>query len=321
MREVTYKVDPFWTRKRLDLFLSNIQKEISRSQVQRLIEQDHVSVNGQPVSAKYKVKPGDIVQLRVPDPTPLDLSAEPIPLNIVFEDECLVVVDKPAGMVVHPAPGHATGTLVHALLHHCQDLSGIGGVERPGIVHRLDKDTTGVIVVARTDLAYQALTSAFAERRVKKLYLAMVFGLPKETRGSIELPIGRHPSRRKEMTVRPGGRPARTDYDLISSENGISLLDVDLATGRTHQIRVHLKALGHPLIGDPIYGEARWKGLDREVRRPLQDFSRPALHAWRLQLAHPVSGQPLRVEAPIPTDLKGLWQDVTGRELPELPAW
>jgi len=176
-------------------------------------------------------------------------------------------------------------------------------------------------VVARTDRAYQALTSAFAERRVKKLYIAMVFGLPKETCGSIELPIGRHPSRRKEMTVRPGGRQARTDYDLISSENGISLLNVDLATGRTHQIRVHLKALGHPLIGDPIYGEARWKGLDREVRRPLQDFSRPALHAWRLQLTHPVSGATMRFEAPLPDDLKTLWKVVTGRELPELPAW
>ena len=168
MQEVTYKVDPSGEKKRIDLFLSNVQSEISRSQVQRLIEQDHVFVNGKPVRAKYKIKSGDIVQLRIPEPTPLDLPAEPIPINIVFEDKCMVVVDKPPGMVVHPAPGHSTGTLVNALLHHCTDLSGIGGVERPGIVHRLDKDTSGLVLVAKSEIAHRSLAHQFQTAGDKK---------------------------------------------------------------------------------------------------------------------------------------------------------
>jgi 23S rRNA pseudouridine1911/1915/1917 synthase len=242
-------------------------------------------------------------------------------LEILYQDADLAVLNKPAELTVHPGAGRATGTLAHRLLLHFPEIARVGGPGRPGIVHRLDKDTTGALVVARTEKAYQALTSAFSERRVVKRYLALVYGRPKSATGSIDLPIGRHPNRRKEMTIRPEGRPARTDYELVESDRGISLLEVNLATGRTHQIRVHLKAEGHPLVGDPIYGEARWKGLDRQIRRPLQDFSRPALHAWRLQLTHPVSRNPMRFEAPIPDDLQALWKAVTGRELPELPAW
>ncbi len=317
----TIDVPPEASGVRLDSFLAQ-QLDLPRNQIQQWIRAGQVQVDSETAKASYSLSAGERVDF-TPLVRQLDEGMEPEAgdLDILHEEADLVVLNKPSELAVHPGAGRPTGTLAHRLLLHYPETAEVGGRGRPGIVHRLDKDTTGVLVVARTDRAYQTLTSAFAERRVRKLYLAMVFGRPKETRGEIELPIGRHPSRRKEMTVRPGGRPARTDYELISCENGISLLEVDLATGRTHQIRVHLKALGHPLIGDPIYGEARWKGLAREVRRPLQDFSRPALHAWRLHLAHPVSGQPLRFEAPIPTDLKGLWQDVTGRELPELPAW
>ena len=314
-------VPPAASGLRLDSFLAN-QLEIPRNQIQQWIRAGRVQVDGESAKASHSLSGGERV-----DYAPLarlsDEGMEPEAgdLDILYQDPHLVVLNKPAELTVHPGAGRPTGTLAHRLLSHFPETAKVGGPGRPGIVHRLDKDTTGVLVVARTAKAYQALTAAFAERRVQKLYLAMVYGQPRETSGKIDLPIGRHPNRRKEMTVRPAGRPARTDYELIGTEKGISLLEVDLATGRTHQIRVHLKALGHPLIGDPIYGEARWKGLDRGVQRPLKDFSRPALHAWRLQLTHPVSEEPMRFEAPPPADLKALWKAVTGRELPELPAW
>ena len=296
MQLFRYQVDNSLLNKRLDLFLTRVQKEISRSQVQRLIEQDHVSVNGQPVSAKYKVKPGDIVQLRVPDPTPLDLSAEPIPLNIVFEDECLVVVDKPAGMVVHPAPGHATGTLVHALLHHCQDLSGIGGVERPGIVHRLDKDTSGLILVAKSEKAHRSLASQFKEREIQKVYLALVRGKVVRDKGVIDLPLGRHKVHRKKMAVRQeGGRSAVTAFEVIARYPHFSYLRLFPKTGRTHQIRVHLAEMGHPILSDKTYGGK----LDaRHMKMPRQ-----ALHAHRLEIRHPISGEIKTFVSPLPDDL------------------
>ena len=296
MREVTFKVDPLGTRKRLDLFLSTIQKEISRSQVQRLIEQDHVSVNGEPVPAKYKVKSGDIVQLRVPDPTPLDLSAESIPLNIVFEDECLVVVDKPAGMVVHPAPGHSTGTLVHALLYHCRDLSGIGGVERPGIVHRLDKDTSGLVLVAKSEMAHRSLASQFKEREIKKVYLALVRGNVVKDKGVIDLALGRHKVHRKKMAVRQeGGRPAITAFEVIARYPHFSYLRLFPKTGRTHQIRVHVAQMGHPILSDKTYGGK----LDAKFMK----MPRQALHAHKLEIRHPISGEMKTFVAPLPSDL------------------
>jgi 23S rRNA pseudouridine1911/1915/1917 synthase len=301
MREVTYKVDlsskNTGTRMRLDLFLANTQKEISRSQVQRLIEQDHVSVNGEPVPAKYKVKQGDVIYLRVPDPTPMDLSPEPIPLNIVFEDECLVVVDKPAGMVVHPAPGHSTGTLVHALLHHCQDLSGIGGVERPGIVHRLDKDTSGLVLVAKSEMAHQSLARQFKEREIRKVYLALVRGNVVKDRGVIDLPLGRHKVHRKKMAVRQeGGRPAVTGFEVIDRYAHFSYLRLFPKTGRTHQIRVHVAEMGHPILSDLTYGGK----LDaRHMKMPRQ-----ALHAHELEIRHPVSGEMKTFVSPLPEDLE-----------------
>jgi 23S rRNA pseudouridine1911/1915/1917 synthase len=306
---------------RLDSFLAK-RLDLPRNQIQQWIRAGRVQVDREPAKASHSLNAGERI-----DYTPLDrqldegMEPEAGELVILHQDDDLVVLDKPAELTVHPGAGRPTGTLAHRLLSHFPEISKVGGPGRPGIVHRLDKDTTGVLVVARTDKAYQALSAAFAERQVQKLYLAIVYGQPRETTGSIDLPIGRHPNRRKEMTIRPAGRPARTDYEQIDSARGLALLKIDLATGRTHQIRVHLKALGHPLIGDPIYGEARWKGLDREIQRPLRDFSRPALHAWRLQLTHPVSGELLRFEAPVPSDIEFLWQAIAGRELPELPAW
>lgn len=296
MREETYKVEPSESKKRIDLFLSNIQSEISRSQVQRLIEQAHVSVNGEPVLAKYKVKPGDRVQLRVPDPTPMDLLAEAIPLNIVFEDECMVVIDKPAGMVVHPAPGHATGTLVHALLHHCRDLSGIGGVERPGIVHRLDKDTSGLVLVAKSEMAHRSLASQFKLREIKKVYLALVRGNVLQDKGVIDLAIGRHKIHRKKMAIQQeGGRSATTNFEVIDRYPHFSYLRLFPKTGRTHQIRVHVAQMGHPILSDSTYGGK----LDaRHMKLPRQ-----ALHAHQLEIRHPVSGELKTFVSPLPEDL------------------
>lgn len=296
MQLFRYQVEVASLNQRLDLFLTQVQKEISRSQIQRLIEQDHASVNGEPARAKYKVKPGDIVQLSVPDPTPLDLPAEPIPLNIVFEDECMVVVDKPPGMVVHPAPGHSTGTLVNALLHHCKDLSGIGGVERPGIVHRLDKDTSGLVLVAKSEMAHQSLARQFKQREIKKVYLALVRGNVSKDKGVIDLAIGRHKIHRKKMAVQPeGGRSATTSFEVIARYPHFSYLRLFPKTGRTHQIRVHVAEMGHPILGDKTYGgkmDAKYMKLPRQ-----------ALHAHQLEIRHPISGETKIFVSPLPEDL------------------
>jgi len=297
MQQLKYKVDSAWSDKRLDQYLSNIQKEISRSRLKRLIEQEKVSVNGAPVRAKYKVKPGDIITIHVPDPTPLDLLAERIPLHIVYEDESLVVVDKSAGMVVHPAPGHGAGTLVNALLHHCPDLTGIGGVERPGIVHRLDKDTSGLVLVAKTDRAHRSLAKQFKQRTIKKVYLALVRGIVPAQTGVIDLPIGRHKIHRKKMAPqREGGREAATAYEVISRHPHFTYLRLFPKTGRTHQIRVHVASLGHPVLGDKTYGG---KLDEKHMKMPRQ-----ALHAHRLEIIHPVSGKPQVFISSLPSDME-----------------
>ncbi|GJL79506.1 MAG: pseudouridine synthase [Nitrospinaceae bacterium] len=296
MQPLTYKVDPAGSRKRLDLFLSNVQREISRSQVKRLIELKKVSVNGELAPAKYKVKPGDVIEIDVPPPVPLDLHAEAIPLNIVFEDDCMVVVDKPPGMVVHPAPGHFTGTLVNALLHHCPDLTGIGGVERPGIVHRLDKDTSGLVLVAKNETAHRSLTRQFKQRTIRKIYLALVRGIVKADSGVIDLPIGRHKIHRKKMAPqKQGGREATTAYEVIARYPHFSYLRLFPKTGRTHQIRVHVASLGHPILGDKTYGG---KLDEKHMKMPRQ-----ALHAHRLEIVHPVSGEEKTFVSSPPTDL------------------
>jgi len=292
--------------------------DVSRNQVQGWIADGRVRVGDRVAKASHPLAAGDAVECEVPEPRREDrVSPEAGEVSFLYVDDDLLVVDKPAGLTVHPGAGRPDGTLVHRLLHHHPELAGVGGPGRPGIVHRLDKDTSGVLVVARNAAAYRHLQRAFSERRVDKRYLAIVYG-DSETEGEIDAPIGRHPQHRKRMTVRPGGRPAHTRWRRIAGAGGVALLEVTLLTGRTHQIRVHLKHVHHPLVGDPDYGEARWKELQGPGQRALRLFPRPALHAWRLAFAHPSSGETVRFEAPVPADLEELWRAATGHGMPAL---
>ncbi len=244
--------------------------------------------------------------LSIPPPAPLELEPEEVRFTVLYEDEALVVVDKPPGLVVHPAPGHRRGTLVHGLLRHCQGLSGIGGMLRPGIVHRLDKDTSGLLVVAKSDQAHASLADQLKAGSMRKEYLALVHGLMKGTSGEIALPIGRHPRNRKKMAVRdPGGKPALTRWQVMEAfRRGCSLLEVVIQTGRTHQIRVHLGHIGHPVVGDPVYGHGRncWKALD--LPGLAGAVERQLLHARRLGFLHPLTQRRVAFEAPVPEDMQ-----------------
>jgi 23S rRNA pseudouridine1911/1915/1917 synthase len=319
-------VGPESAGERLDRHLA-AACQLPRNQVQQWIRAGHVLLNGQPAKPAQEVAAGDRVECQPPAPRAGPWGAmvpEPGDLAVLHEDAELVVLDKPAGLTVHPGAGRATGTLAHQLLARYPEIAGVGGPGRPGIVHRLDLGTSGVIVVARTAAAYQWLSRAFAGRTVAKRYLGIVHGRPAAGSGIVDAPIGRHRERRQQMTVRTGGRPARTGYRTLAARDGIALLELDLATGRTHQIRVHLKSIGHPLVGDPVYGEARHRALPRSLQAPLRDFPRPALHAWRLALPPPpgaaAGAPPLRFEAPVPQDLRELWLAVTGAPFPALPA-
>lgn len=280
-----------------------------RNQVQRWIQDGLVLVNGRPGKPSYPVADGDSIDCTPPAPMDDRVQPEEGDLQILYEGPDFVVLNKPAGLTVHPGAGRTTGTLAHHLLARYPEMAGVGGPGRPGIVHRLDQGTSGVLVVARTAQAYHRLSRAFAAREVEKRYLAIAYGEPKPSSGMIDAPIGRHATRRKEMTVRSDGRPSRTGYRTLATRAGISLVELDLATGRTHQIRVHLKHIGHPLVGDPLYGEARWKGLPKPVQPVLRDFPRPALHAWRLGF------EGMEFEAPVPPDLRELWEKATGSAL------
>lgn len=280
---------------RLDRYLSSTIPDLSRSRVQQLIEQGHVQVNEQVcTSKKINLQVGDRITIEIPAVQPLELVAQDIPLDILYEDEQLLILNKPAGLVVHPAPGHADGTLVNALLAHCPNLPGIGGVQRPGIVHRLDKDTTGAIAIAKTDLSYQHLQAQLQAKTARREYLGVVYGAPKTESGTVDLPIGRHPQDRKKMAIVPieeGGRSAITHWQIKERLGNYTLIHFQLETGRTHQIRVHSAKIGHPIVGDPVYGSSRSVG----VNLPGQ-----ALHAWRLKLQHPISGNWVEVTAPLP---------------------
>lgn len=278
--------------------------EFSRAQVQRLIEEGRVSVSGQAARGSARVKGGEAVAVELPPPTPLELVPEPLSLDIIYEDDQFLVVNKPVGLVVHPAPGHSTGTLVHGLLHHCSDLSGIGGKLRPGIVHRLDKDTSGALVVAKNDQAHRSLAAAFASGRVEKLYLALVWGRPPQS-GQSTSGIGRHPADRKRMSSQ--GRhlkAADTRWEVRRVfEPGVSLLQVRILTGRTHQIRVHLAEAGFPVLGDPVYGgRLGRRSLPGPAGQLLKAAGRQMLHAARLALTHPVTQERMEFEAPLPPD-------------------
>ncbi len=311
---------------RIDRFLAAALAErlpaVSRSRVQALIAEGCVSDEaGTLGEASGKVKPGQRLSVAVPPPVAAEPRAQAISLEIVHEDEDLVVLDKPAGLVVHPAPGSPEGTLVNALLAHCGDsLQGVGGVRRPGIVHRLDKDTSGLMVVAKNDAAHQALTRQFAERSVERSYLALAWGLPSSMQGEIEGNIGRHPKNRKKMAVlTKGGRPAVTRYRVLESlaAGQASFLRCKLLTGRTHQIRVHLAERGHALLGDPLYGRlssARRKGLSPHAWEAIKAFPRQALHAESLGFLHPRSRKCLNFNSSLPEDQQSLLDIL--REMP-----
>lgn len=281
---------------RLDVYLAHEFTEISRSRLQRLVSEGLVLVNQRNVRASYRIRADDEIRIYLPPAETPAVEPEPIPLDIVYEDKDLLVVNKPRGMVVHPGAGHRHGTLVNALLFHCRDLSGINGVMRPGIVHRLDKDTSGLLVVAKNDRAHLSLAAQLKERKVPREYVALVYGLVKEDAGTVNAPIGRHRRDRKKMAVDFAGRDAVTHFTVAARFHKYTLLRLHLDTGRTHQIRVHLAHIGHPVVGDLKYGPAR----------PHLGLKGQFLHAGVLGFTHPASGEPLRFEAPLPPELKAV---------------
>jgi 23S rRNA pseudouridine1911/1915/1917 synthase len=290
---------------RLDTFLREQFPAVSRGAMQRLIEQGHVRINGQMVKPTHGPRAGEEIEIHFPEPKPAEARPEEIPLDILFEDKSLLVVNKPAGLVVHPAAGHEEHTLVNALLHHCKgSLSGIGGVARPGIVHRLDKETSGCLVVAKNDETHLALSKQFAERTVKKFYDALVIGVPKTDSGEIHAAIARHPTHRKRMAVQDTakGRAAHTSWRILEKFAHAAHVEAEIHTGRTHQIRVHFQHLGHPLLGDETYGEKLNKKF---VETAGYTAPRVMLHAHRLSFIHPRTDKTVKFEAPLPKDFMG----------------
>jgi len=309
------QVPPDAAAQRVDRYVADVTG-LSRSHVQKLISAGNLTSEGIALRANSVIGPGTALRLVVPEPEALDMAPAPeIPVAIVYEDADLLIVDKPAGLVVHPSPGHGSGTLVNALLALDADagggFGGIAGVQRPGIVHRLDRDTSGLLMVARSDAAQHSLMAQLKARRVKKTYLALVLGDVSAEVGRIEAPIGRDPKHRTRMAVVPDGRASTTGYRVRERFGGWTLLELDLVTGRTHQIRVHLEAIGHPVAGDPVYGT----GTSRRGPQPAGDWpplERLFLHAWRIQLTSPSGGHLIRAEAPLPPELEGVLEGLRG---------
>jgi 23S rRNA pseudouridine1911/1915/1917 synthase len=292
-------------KRRVDVFLAEKLQNISRTFIKKGIEDGWIKVNSDIVKPHYKLKENDEITARIPPPQKLSLVPENIPLDIIFEDGDIIVVNKPRGMVVYPAPGNFSGTLVNALLYHTKDLSGINGVARPGIVHRLDKDTSGAMVVAKNDLAHQSLAKQLKNRQMKKIYWALVWGRVSEDKATINAPIGRHPLKRTEMAVTTkNSREAITHFKVLERFSEYTLLEVRLETGRTHQIRVHMKYIGHPIVGDPVYSR----------KKSPFNIEGQALHAFKLGLYHPRTGEFMEFEAPLPEDFAGILNFLRMRE-------
>ncbi|MFP5200353.1 MULTISPECIES: RluA family pseudouridine synthase [Bacillus] len=294
MNQVNIAVSEEQTSERLDKFLSTTEPEWSRTQVQQWVKDGLIEVNGKQVKANYKVQAGDQIKVDIPDPEELDVEAEPMDLDIYYEDADVLVVNKPRGMVVHPAPGHVSGTLVNGLMAHCKDLSGINGVMRPGIVHRIDKDTSGLLMVAKNDMAHESLVNQLVAKTVTRKYTAVVHGIIQHDTGTIDAPIGRDKKDRQSMTVtKENAKQAVTHFDVIERFKDFTVVECRLETGRTHQIRVHMKYIGYPLAGDPKYGP-----------RKTVDFNGQLLHAGVLGFDHPRTGEYIEFTAPIPADMQ-----------------
>ncbi|MEH7463169.1 RluA family pseudouridine synthase [Bacillus pseudomycoides] len=284
---------------RIDKFLAGVNNEWSRSQVQQWIKDGVVTVNGKDIKGNYKVKTNDEITVTIPEPESLDILPEDMNLEIHYEDSDVLVVNKPRGMVVHPAPGHTSGTLVNGLMYHCKDLSGINGVMRPGIVHRIDKDTSGLLMVAKNDMAHEALVNQLVEKTVTRRYQAIVHGVIPHDKGTIDAPIGRDKQDRQSMTVEENGKHAVTHFRVLERFNNFTHVECQLETGRTHQIRVHMKYIGYPLAGDPKYGPKK-----------TFDINGQALHAGILGFIHPRTGEYLEFEAPVPQIFADLLNDL-----------
>lgn len=287
---------------RIDKALSQMEESWSRSQIGNWLDEERILVNGAPVKAKYKVKLGDVIEVTIPEVEDLEIVPEDLDLDIVYEDADVLVVNKPRGMVVHPAPGHASGTLVNGLMHHCKDLSGINGVARPGIVHRIDKDTSGLLMVAKNDVAHESLVNQLVEKSVTRKYTALVHGHIAHEKGTIDAPIGRDQKDRQKQAVVDKGKHAVTHFTVIERFGEFTLVECRLETGRTHQIRVHMNYIGFPLAGDPKYGP-----------RKTIDFDGQVLHAGVLGFVHPVTKEYLEFEAPLPEDFKQLLEEMRGK--------
>ncbi len=303
----TFRIDTSDAGKRIDVHLAALIPDLSRSLAADLLRRGDIRVLGDVRKPGYRLRIGDEINGRIPPPEPTPFRPEPIPLDILHEDADLIVLNKPPGLVVHPAPGHASGTLVNGLLHHCPDLTGIGGERRPGIVHRLDKDTSGVLVAAKTAAAQARLSALFKDRAVRKEYLALAYGRFRGRSGVIDTPIARHPTDRKRMSAQDHGRPAKTLWRVLEAYDGMALLHLRIETGRTHQIRVHCASMDHPVVGDPVYGGRKPPHhLPKGVADKVKGVHRQMLHAWRLTLRHPRTAERVVFTATAPSDMDDL---------------
>jgi len=311
-------VPPGKQPERLDVFLTNHVENATRNKVQRAIKEGAVLVNGSRVRVSHQVTPGEIIHVTLPRPPPLKAKPEPIPLDILYEDDQLLIVNKPAGMVTHPAYGNYTGTLVNALLHHCRSLSALNDEMRPGIVHRLDKDTSGLMVIAKTDSAHAKLAAQFSRRTIRREYWTIAWGEFKERRGFIQAPLGRSKSDRKKIAVVASGKQATTEYEVLERFAYLSLVRLRLLTGRTHQIRVHLAHIHHPVFGDPTYNGRkivtgpRTQQQKDQVERMLKLISRQALHAKTIGFIHPATGKEMLFDSELPPDMKQVLSVLSG---------